>query len=170
VIQEAVIPQSNNILDITGDPVILDAGRVEVDQEMEKMNKVIALIKSLDSPVDRIQMVQQLQDTFQTKPVKTKKLIDAGKEVFQEWLAEEIGKFPEKVDILLIESILSIMDKATWTVDDVCRLRIDKTLRVLYKACCSTDKLTSTEYSNIMNQAKKMWPRYRNMFKNVAKI
>jgi hypothetical protein len=169
-IQEALTPQRNTILDITGDPVIPEKGRVEGDQEMEKMNKVITLIKSLDSPVDRIQMVQQLLDTFQTKPVKTKKLIDAGKEVFQEWLAEEISKFPEKVDILLIESILSIMDKATWTVDDVCRLRIDKTLRVLYKACCSTDKLTSTEYSNIMNQAKKMWPRYRNMFKNVAKI
>jgi hypothetical protein len=162
-----------NVLDITGDPVVTETGRVEGDQEMEKMNKVITLIKSLDTLVDRIQMVEQLLDTFQTKPVKLKKLIDAGKEVFQEWLSDEISKFPEKVDILLIESILSILDKATWTVDDVCRLRIDKTLRVLYKACCSTDKSTLTsinEYTNIISQTKKMWPRYRNMFKNVAKI
>eukprot|EP00596_Hydrurales_sp_CCMP1899_P004400 CAMPEP_0119045648 /NCGR_PEP_ID=MMETSP1177-20130426/41651_1 /TAXON_ID=2985 /ORGANISM="Ochromonas sp, Strain CCMP1899" /LENGTH=242 /DNA_ID=CAMNT_0007017789 /DNA_START=960 /DNA_END=1685 /DNA_ORIENTATION=+ len=114
VIQET---NTHQMTDITGDPVITEKGVVEGDQEMEKMNKVITLLKSLDSLVDRIPMVQQLLDTFQTKPVKTKKLIDAGKEVFQEWLADEINKFHEKRgggDISLIESILSILDKATW--------------------------------------------------------
>ena len=47
----------------------------------------------------------------QSKPAKTKKLIDAGKEIFQEWLAEEVMSFSEETNVLLVEMMLKITDK-----------------------------------------------------------
>ena len=48
---------------------------------------------------------------LQTKPAKTKTLIDAGKEIFQEWLAEEVMSFSEETNVLLVEMMLKITDK-----------------------------------------------------------
>ena len=48
---------------------------------------------------------------IQTKPTKTKTLIDAGKEIFQEWLAEEVMSFSEETNVLLVEMMLKITDK-----------------------------------------------------------
>lgn len=48
---------------------------------------------------------------LKTKPAKTKTLIDAGKEIFQEWLAEEVMSFSEETNVLLVEMMLKITDK-----------------------------------------------------------
>lgn len=47
----------------------------------------------------------------QTKPAKTKKLINAGKEIFQEWLLEEVLNFSKETNIALVEMMLKVADK-----------------------------------------------------------
>ena len=123
-----------------------------------------------DDKMQRINTLQTLMDKFALKPVRTIKVMNGAKEHLYEWLSNEVDAIAEgtaSVELLLI--IMDVLDHALWKALDIVRIRIDKTLRKLYKTCAAMEDSTiATKFEPIMIRSKELWPKYRTLYKSIA--
>ena len=121
-----------------------------------------------DDKFQRINTLQTLIDKFAIKPVRTIKIMNSAKEQLYVWLSNEVDAIADgtaSAELLLI--IIDVLDHALWKGSDIVRIRIDKTLRKLYKTCAAMDDPTiATKFEPIMIRSKELWPKYRTLYKS----
>jgi hypothetical protein len=111
---------------------------------------------------------------MQNKPQKAKRLVERGRKELASWLQEETDRITTNSDGKVLEGLIKVVDFAPWDPTEANELRIDKTLRKLYKTCTSFcqgpsgdggSRSNTSKWSGVMEAAKLSWPRYRTIYR-----